>query len=170
MVDNLLLLNEALYEVNKTEAGGIGLQQIDKHTTQMAMFPQGKLEAVGLSRDDMTKYGTSDYVYYTPTSKSYNIGRMIGPGETRCLELAPKGNAKTLRQKGRTMTNLRRVRLAARRRCNLCGRVCRFHGISQVRKRRHKASLGALCLFSVSSRISSQDVCISKQALGGRTT
>lgn len=124
MVDNLLLLNEALYEVNKTEAGGIGLQQIDKHTTQMAMFPQGKLEAVGLSRDDMTKYGTSDYVYYTPTSKSYNIGRMIGPGETRCLEMAPKGNAKTLRQKGRTMTNLRRVRLAARRRCNLQDAIC----------------------------------------------
>ncbi len=35
---------------------------------------------------------------------------MIGPGETRIPGMAPKGNAETLRQKGRAMTILRRVR------------------------------------------------------------
>lgn len=36
---------------------------------------------------------------------------MSGPGETGIQELAPKGNAKALRQKGRVMTTLCRVAL-----------------------------------------------------------
>ena len=126
-IDNLILVNEALYEANKTETGGIvksaygtavdkfssygpykivsyqeskeivfdrndawfgysdsryegqyqttgiNLQQIDEHTTQMSMFLQGNLDAVGLSQDDMAQYGTSDYVYYTPTSNTYYL-------------------------------------------------------------------------------------------------
>lgn len=51
----------------------INLQQIDEHTTQLSMFLQGNLDAVGLAQDDMEKYGTSDYVYYTPTSNTYYL-------------------------------------------------------------------------------------------------
>ncbi|MGN1026283.1 MAG: ABC transporter substrate-binding protein, partial [Faecousia sp.] len=51
----------------------IVLQQIDEHTTQLSMFLQGNLDAVGLASDDMEKYGTSDYVYYTPTSNTYYL-------------------------------------------------------------------------------------------------
>ena len=52
---------------------GIELSQIDEHTTQLTMFLQGNLDAVGLAADDMEKYGTSDYVYYTPTSNTYYL-------------------------------------------------------------------------------------------------
>ncbi|MGM9592912.1 MAG: ABC transporter substrate-binding protein [Candidatus Onthomonas sp.] len=126
-IDNLVLLNETLYEANKTETGGITksaygtdvskyssygpykfvsyqeskevtltknenwfgysdstydgqfqttdivLQQIDEHTTQLSMFLQGNLDEVGLAKDDMEKYGTSDYVYYTPESFTYYL-------------------------------------------------------------------------------------------------
>lgn len=51
----------------------IVLQQIDEHTTQLTMFLQGNLDAVGLIADDMETYGTSDYVYYTPTSNTYYL-------------------------------------------------------------------------------------------------
>ena len=53
---------------------------------------------------------------------------MIGPGETaRCA--APKGNAEALRQKGRAMTTLRRVRWQP----HAEGATCRKRrGISQV--------------------------------------
>ncbi|MGM9614798.1 MAG: ABC transporter substrate-binding protein, partial [Oscillospiraceae bacterium] len=51
----------------------INLQQIDEHTTQLSMFLQGNLDAVGLAADDMDKYGTSDYVYFTPTSNTYYL-------------------------------------------------------------------------------------------------
>ncbi len=52
---------------------GVALQQIDEHTTQLSLFLQGNLDAVGLAADDMEKYGTSDYVYYTPTSNTYYL-------------------------------------------------------------------------------------------------
>lgn len=52
---------------------GIVLQQIDEHTTQLSMFLQGNLDAVGLTSEDMEKYGTSDYVYYTPQSYTYYL-------------------------------------------------------------------------------------------------
>ncbi len=52
---------------------GIVLQQIDEHTTQLSMFLQGNLDAVGLASEDMEKYGTSDYVYYTPQSYTYYL-------------------------------------------------------------------------------------------------
>ncbi|MGN1148026.1 MAG: ABC transporter substrate-binding protein, partial [Lachnospiraceae bacterium] len=52
---------------------GIDLQQIDEHTTQVSMFLQGNLDAVGLASDDMEKYGTSDYVYFTPQSFTYYL-------------------------------------------------------------------------------------------------
>ena len=51
----------------------IVLQQIDEHTTQLTMFLQGNLDSVGLAADDMEAYGTSDYVYYTPTSNTYYL-------------------------------------------------------------------------------------------------
>lgn len=49
----------------------INMQQIDEHTTQISMFLQGNLDTVSLSSDDMEKYGTSDYVYYTPDTYVY---------------------------------------------------------------------------------------------------
>lgn len=52
---------------------GVVLQQIDEHTTQLSMFLQGNLDSVGLASDDMEKYGTSDYVYYTPQSYTYYL-------------------------------------------------------------------------------------------------
>jgi ABC-type oligopeptide transport system substrate-binding subunit len=47
--------------------------QIDEHTTQVSMFLQGNLDYVGLTSDDMENYGTSDYVYYTPTTYTYYL-------------------------------------------------------------------------------------------------
>ena len=52
---------------------GIVLQQIDEHPTQMSLFLQGNLDSVGLLAEDMEKYGTSDYVYYTPQSYTYYL-------------------------------------------------------------------------------------------------
>ena len=37
------------------------------------MFLQGNLDTLTLSVDDMEKYGTSDYVYYSPNSYTYNF-------------------------------------------------------------------------------------------------
>lgn len=51
----------------------ITLQQIDEHTTQLSLFLQGKLDAVTLISNDMEKYGTSDYVYFTPESYTYYL-------------------------------------------------------------------------------------------------
>ena len=56
-----------------------------------------------------------------------NQDRMTGSGETGS---APKGNAKTLRQKDRVRTILCKVRLFVHRRCNPV-----FRGISQVFRR-----------------------------------
>ncbi len=64
--------SDARYE-GMYQTTGIVLSQIDEHTTQLSMFLQGKLDAVGLAADDMEKYGTSDYVYYTPTSNTYYL-------------------------------------------------------------------------------------------------
>jgi len=50
---------------------------------------------------------------------------MMGHGRDRGISAAaPKGNAEALRQKDRTRTTLRKVRLAARRRCNLQDAIC----------------------------------------------
>lgn len=50
---------------------------------------------------------------------------MMSSGETaEYSAAAPKGNAEALRQKDRTRTTLRKVRLAARRRCNLQDAIC----------------------------------------------
>ncbi|MGN0205347.1 MAG: ABC transporter substrate-binding protein [Coprococcus sp.] len=124
-INSLVLLNEELYEANKTETGGIikssygtsvdkysaygpykvasyqegkeivlerndswygytdgnhegqyqttaiDLMQLDEHTTQISMFLQGNLDEVSLASDDMEKYGTSDYIYFTPESYTY---------------------------------------------------------------------------------------------------
>lgn len=64
--------SDSRYE-GQYQTTGIDLLQIDEHTTQMSMFLQGNLDSVGLSQDDMTKYGTSDYVYYTPQTYSYYL-------------------------------------------------------------------------------------------------
>ena len=72
--------------------------------------------------------------------------RMMSSGETaEYSAAAPKGNAEALRQKGRTRTTLRKVRLAARRRCNPLRR-----GISQVQKRRRKTAESGFAPFCAS--------------------
>lgn len=47
--------------------------QIDEHTTMVSLFLQGNLDEVNLSSDDMEKYGTSDYVYFTPESFTWYL-------------------------------------------------------------------------------------------------
>ena len=78
-------------------------------------------------------------------SKNESTDRMMSSGETaEYSAAAPKGNAEALRQKGRTRTTLRKVRLrtpkvqpaAMTRAGNLSGD-----------QRRHKAQKGVLCLF-----------------------
>jgi oligopeptide transport system substrate-binding protein len=47
---------------------GIYIQYIDKHTTDLALFLQGKTDDVGLSATDLDKYGNSDYIMFSPQS------------------------------------------------------------------------------------------------------
>lgn len=51
----------------------IDLQFITKHTTEMSLFLQGKLDTITLATDDMDKYGSSNYIYYVPQSYSYHF-------------------------------------------------------------------------------------------------
>lgn len=39
---------------------------MDDHATQMNLFLQGNLSLISLSSDDMSTYGSSDFVYFTP--------------------------------------------------------------------------------------------------------
>lgn len=57
-------------------------------------------------------------VCYFIKASGYSV-RMMGHGRDRGAAATPKGNAEALRRKDRTRTTLRKVRLAARRRCNL---------------------------------------------------
>ena len=67
--------------------------------------------------------------------------RMIGPGEIFPPGKAPKGNAKTLRQKGRAMTMLRRVQSILHAEGATCLQyLSLWQGISQVHNRRHKVT------------------------------
>ena len=46
----------------------ISVQVINKHETALLAFLAGEIDGVGLQADDMAKYGSSDYVRYTPQS------------------------------------------------------------------------------------------------------
>ena len=46
---------------------------LDEHATQIQLFEQGKLDKVNLITTDLGKYGTSDYVIYTPGSRTVKI-------------------------------------------------------------------------------------------------
>ena len=46
---------------------------LDEHATQLQLFEQGKLDKVNLITTDLEKYGTSDYVIYTPGSRTVKI-------------------------------------------------------------------------------------------------
>ncbi len=52
---------------------------IDEHSTEMQLFLKGELDYVALDVTDLQVYGTSDYIVYSPTSKtwklSFNAGR-----------------------------------------------------------------------------------------------
>lgn len=52
-------------------ATGINFQFIDSHATILSLFLQGKLDDTALTTDDLTRYGNSDYISYTP--QSYTI-------------------------------------------------------------------------------------------------
>ncbi|MBQ7600008.1 MAG: hypothetical protein IJU57_04955 [Clostridia bacterium] len=46
----------------------INVQLIDKHETQLLAFLNGEIDGVGLQSADMEKYGSSDYIRFTPQS------------------------------------------------------------------------------------------------------
>lgn len=75
-----LVKNENWFGWNDTAYDGmymttnIQLLKIDEHTTALSMFLQGNLDEVSLSNDDMEKYGTSDYIYFTPQTYTYYLG------------------------------------------------------------------------------------------------
>ena len=52
---------------------GIYVQYIDKPSTDLSLFLQGKLDLVGLSTTDLEKYGNSDYIMYSPQSYTYKF-------------------------------------------------------------------------------------------------
>ncbi|MEG1140164.1 MAG: ABC transporter substrate-binding protein [Lachnospiraceae bacterium] len=56
---------------NQFQTTGIEYQFISKHTTELSLFQQGKLDIIALASDDMDKYGSSDYIYFTPQSYTY---------------------------------------------------------------------------------------------------
>lgn len=58
--------HEGMYQTTHIE-----LHQIDEPTTQLNLFLQGNLDEYTLSAEDMTTYGTSDYIYYLPESYTY---------------------------------------------------------------------------------------------------
>jgi oligopeptide transport system substrate-binding protein len=55
----------------KYQVTDIDIQYITEYSTVMSLFLQGKLSYVGLSSDDLSTYGSSDYAYYTPSSYSW---------------------------------------------------------------------------------------------------
>lgn len=61
--------HEGQYQITNVQ-----LLKIDEHTTELSMFLQGNLDEASLSNDDMEKYGTSDYVYFTPQTYTYYLG------------------------------------------------------------------------------------------------
>ena len=58
---------------------GINMQIIDKHTTILSLFMQGKLDEVGLTAEDLKRYGNSQFRLESPQSYtiklSFNIDR-----------------------------------------------------------------------------------------------
>lgn len=46
---------------------------IDEHATAVQLFLQGKLDDVALDVTDLETYGTSDYIIYSPTSRTYKL-------------------------------------------------------------------------------------------------
>ena len=44
---------------------------MNDHATQMNLFLQGKLSLQGLQADDMSTYGSSDYIYFTPDTYTW---------------------------------------------------------------------------------------------------
>lgn len=51
----------------------ISCQVISKHETQLLAFLNGEIDNVGLQSEDMTKYGSSEYIRYTPESYTTKI-------------------------------------------------------------------------------------------------
>ena len=57
----------------------ISVQVINKHETQLLAFLAGEVDGVSLQADDMAKYGSSDYVRYTPQSYTTKLTFNIDP-------------------------------------------------------------------------------------------
>lgn len=51
----------------------IDIEYVDKYSTILSLFLQGKLDETSVSSENITKYGNSDYIYYTPQSYTYKI-------------------------------------------------------------------------------------------------
>ncbi len=66
------------------QADKISITVLNTHATQILAFEKGELDNVGLQADDMTKYGTSDYVRYTP--QSYTTKLTFNTDSAKCEE------------------------------------------------------------------------------------
>ena len=69
-----LVRNDAWYgysdgnHLGQYQTDEISVQVIADHATALMAFEAGSIEGVGLQADDMEKYGSSDYLLYTPES------------------------------------------------------------------------------------------------------
>lgn len=54
--------------VGQYQTDEISVQVLADHATQLMAFESGLIDGVGLQQDDMEKYGSSDYLLYTPES------------------------------------------------------------------------------------------------------
>lgn len=54
--------------VGQYQTDEISVQVLADHATQLMAFESGLIDGVGLQQDDMEKYGSSDYLMYTPES------------------------------------------------------------------------------------------------------
>ncbi len=80
-----LVRNDAWYgysdgkHVGQYQTDEIAVQVIADHATALMAFESGMIETVGLAQEDMEKYGSSDYLVYTPesytTKLTFNINQ-----------------------------------------------------------------------------------------------
>ena len=65
--------------VGQYQTDRMSVQVISNHATALLAFQAGEIDGVSLQADDMEKYGTSDYVRYTPQSYTTKLSFNTNP-------------------------------------------------------------------------------------------
>ena len=65
--------------IGQYQTDRISVQCIEKHETALLAFQAGEIDGVSLQAEDMARFGTSDYVRYTPQSYTTKLTFNIDP-------------------------------------------------------------------------------------------